>query len=101
MQNQAYRDKDASLDALKDKVIAVLGHGVQGRPQALCMRDSGLNVIVGTSPRDRYADWDKAEKDGFEVLPFAEATQAADVVHVLLADPAQPEVHAASIHQNL
>lgn len=101
MQNQIYHDEDVNLDVLKDKVIAVLGYGIQGGPQALCMRDSGLNVIVGAGPRERFADWDKAKKDGFKVFPFAEAVRAADVVHILLADPAQPEVYAASIHQNL
>ena len=97
MLNQIYRDQDVNLDVLKNKTIAVLGYGIQGGPQALCMRDSGLKVIVGAGPRDRFADWDKAEKDGFEVMSFAEATRAADVVHVLLADPAQPEVYTASL----
>lgn len=101
MQNQVYRDQEVSLDVLKNKTIAVLGYGIQGGPQALCMRDSGLKVIVGAGPRERFGDWDKAEKDGFSVMTFADATRAADVVHVLLADPAQPEVYAASIHQNL
>ncbi|UCF59541.1 MAG: hypothetical protein JSV15_00945 [Candidatus Bathyarchaeota archaeon] len=53
---------------MKDKVVAVLGYGIQGGPQALCMRDSGINVIVGTGPRDQFNDWDNAEKDGFKVL---------------------------------
>jgi ketol-acid reductoisomerase len=44
---KVYRDEDVSLEVLKNKVIAVLGYGIQGGPQALCMRDSGLNVIVG------------------------------------------------------
>jgi len=101
MENQVFRDEDVSLDILKDKVIAVLGYGIQGGPQALCMRDSGLNVIVGAGPRDRFDDWDNAEKDGFEVMSIAEATHKADVVHVLLADPAQPAVFRESIAKNL
>ncbi len=101
MENKVYRDEDVSLDVLKDKVIAVLGYGIQGGPQALCFRDSGLNVIVGAGPRDRFPDWDKAAADGFEVMTIAEATKRADVVHVLLADPAQPPVYRASIHANL
>ncbi len=101
MLNQVYRDEDVSLGPLKNKVIAVLGYGIQGGPQALCMRDSGLNVIVGAGPRDRFSDWNKAEKDGFEVFDFAEATRRADVIHVLLADPAQPEIYRASIHNYL
>ena len=65
------------------------------------MRDSGLNVIVGAGPRERFPDWDRAVNDGFEVYDFAEATRRADVVHVLLADPAQPSVYREFIHQNL
>ena len=61
MLNQVYRDEDVSLDVLQGKTIAVLGYGIQGGPQALCMRDSGLKVIVGAGPRDRFPDWDKAE----------------------------------------
>jgi ketol-acid reductoisomerase len=101
MENKVYRDEDVSLDVLKDKVIAVLGYGIQGGPQALCLRDSGLNVIVGAGPRDRFPDWDNAEADGFEVMTIAEATSRADVVHVLLADPAQPAVYDRSIRDNL
>ena len=101
MKNDVYRDKDVSLDILKDKVIAVMGYGIQGGPQALCLRDSGLNVIVGAGPRDQFSDWDKAEADGFEVMSFDEATKAADVVHMLLADPAQPSVYKASIGKHL
>lgn len=101
MLNQVYRDEDVSLDVLQGKTIAVLGYGIQGGPQALCMRDSGLKVIVGAGPRDRFPDWDNAEKDGFEVFDFAEATRRADVVHVLLADPAQPSVYREFIHKNL
>lgn len=101
MENQVYRDGDVSLDILKDKVIAVLGYGIQGGPQALCMRDSGLNVIIGAGPRDIHPDWDNAEKDGFKVYSIEEATLKADVVHVLLADPAQPSVYRDSIRKNL
>jgi ketol-acid reductoisomerase len=101
MENQVYRDADVSLDILKDKVIAVLGYGIQGGPQALCMRDSGLNVIVGAGSRDHHPDWDNAEKDGFKVYSIEEATRKADVIHVLLADPAQPSVYRDSIRQNL
>jgi hypothetical protein len=38
LQNQVFRYNDVNLDILKDKVIAVLGYGIQGGPQALCMR---------------------------------------------------------------
>lgn len=101
MENRVFRDGDVKLDILKDKVIAILGYGIQGGPQALCLRDSGLNVIVGAGDREIHPDWDKAVEDGFEVMTFEEATQRADLVHILLADPAQPEVYKKSIHKHL
>jgi ketol-acid reductoisomerase len=99
--NQIIRDEEIGLEALAGKVVAVIGYGVQGGPQSLCMRDSGLQVIVGAGDRRRFADWARAEADGFTVMSIADAVAAADVVHVLLADPAQPAVYQDAIHGNL
>ncbi len=41
-------DKDADLSVLNGKTVAVIGYGSQGSAQALCMRDSGVNVIIGS-----------------------------------------------------
>ncbi|MGB5843772.1 MAG: hypothetical protein WBG94_04950, partial [Anaerolineales bacterium] len=101
MLNQVYRDEDVDLGVLKGKTVAVLGYGIQGGPQALCLRESGVNVIVGAGPRDLFPDWDNALEDGFDVYTIDEATRKADVVHVLLADPAQPTVYRELIHKNL
>jgi ketol-acid reductoisomerase len=64
------------------------------------MRDSGLNVIVGAGDRHRYSNWNVAEADGFTVMSIAQAVAAADIVHVLLPDPAQPSVYWESIRGN-
>ena len=97
MMNQVFRDDDVTLTVLRDKVIAVLGYGIQGRAWALNLRDSGLNVTVGDESRT-----DKnAEDDGWKVHTFAEATHAADVVCLLVADPAQPAVYEESVAANL
>ena len=85
MENKVYRDEDVSLDVLKDKVIAVLGYGIQGGPQAQCFRDCDLNVIVGAGPQDRFPDWDNAAADGFEVMSIAEATKRGDVARFFSA----------------
>ena len=53
-------DKDADLSVLKGKTVAVIGYGNQGSAQALCMRDSGINVIVGSI---KDASYDKAVAD--------------------------------------
>ena len=45
-----YWEKDANPKALAGKRIAVLGYGSQGRAQALNLRDSGLDVVLGQRP---------------------------------------------------
>ena len=45
---RVYYDRDADLDLLKAKKVAVIGYGSQGRAHALNLRDSGVaNVAVG------------------------------------------------------
>ncbi|MCL4395973.1 MAG: ketol-acid reductoisomerase [Chloroflexi bacterium] len=99
MKNQVYRDADVQLGVLKDKVIAVVGYGIQGQPQAMCLRDSGLNVVVGATEASN--GWNRAKSDGFNVMSIAQAAKAADVLHYLVADPAQPSVYKESIQGNL
>ncbi|MFA7185908.1 MAG: ketol-acid reductoisomerase [Victivallales bacterium] len=80
-------DKDADLSVLNGKTVAVIGYGSQGSAQALCMRDSGVNVIIGSI---KDASFDKAIEDGFEVMDIASAAAKADIIHILLPD----EFHA-------
>ncbi len=54
-----YYDKDANLDLLRDKQIAVIGYGSQGFAQANNLKDSGCKVTVGL--RTDSASWEKAE----------------------------------------
>lgn len=86
-----YYDADADLNLVKDKCIAILGYGNQGRSQALNMRDSGVkNVIVGNRKDESY---DQAVEDGFPVYTIEEATAKADIIFVLLPDEACPEIY--------
>ncbi len=101
MDNKVYRDKDVNLEVLEDKTIAVIGYGSQGNAQAHNFRESGVDVIVGAGPKDQFPDWEKAENDGFDVMLIPEAVEKADIVHVCLADPAQPGVYREQIHANL
>ncbi len=84
-----YTDQDASLAPLHGKTIAVIGYGSQGRAQALNLRDSGLEVIIGLRPGK---SWDLAKKEGFSVYRVDEAVKQADVVMMLIPDMVQPEV---------
>jgi ketol-acid reductoisomerase len=90
-------DEDADLSLLDGK-IAVIGYGNQGRAQAQNVRDSGLEVIIG-SIRDGF--WDIAESDGFTVMDIPEAVEKARFVLLLVPDELQPQVYEQSIKSHL
>ena len=63
---EVYYDKDAKLDLIKDKTIAVIGFGSQGHAHANNLKDSGMQVIIGL--REGSSSADKAKGAGFEVM---------------------------------
>lgn len=95
---EIYYDKDVDLSILRNKIIAIIGYGNQGRAHALNIRDSGLKVIVGNID-DEYGD--KAKKDGFEVYAIDRASALADVVFILLPDEIQPEIYEKYVQNKL
>jgi ketol-acid reductoisomerase len=90
---------DANPDALKRKTIAVFGYGSQGHAQALNLRESGYNVIIGLDPTRGTAQ--RAREDGFEVIAPAEAAKRADYLQILTPDETQGELYAESIRPYL
>lgn len=82
-----YTDEESSLEPLEGKTIAILGYGNQGRAQALNLRDSGLNVVVGNR-QDGYLD--QALADGFETMSISEAAVRGDFLFMLTTDESQP-----------
>ena len=94
-----YYENDADLSHLKGKTIAILGYGSQGHAQAQNLRDSGCDVIIGQRPGS--ANYDLAVSHGFDPKPIAEATQAADVINVLLPDEVQADIYREHIGPNL
>ncbi len=87
---KVYHEKDIDDKALKGKTVAVIGYGSQGRAQALNMKDSGVDVVVGLRPGGK--SWDRAKADGVKVMTVLEAAQKGDVVLMLVPDMAQPTV---------
>ena len=94
-----YHDHDADLKVLDGKKVAVLGYGAQGRAQALCFHDSGIDVTVGV--RKDGKSWNKAKEDGLKVAEFADAVKGADVVMILLPDEIQPDIYRDYVAPNL
>jgi ketol-acid reductoisomerase len=94
-----YYDKDADLNLLKNKVIAIIGYGSQGHAQAQNLRDSGLNVVVGEL--EGTPNYKQAVKDGFQPVSAEEAAQKADVIQMLVPDHVQAAVYRNDVVQNL
>lgn len=94
-----YYDRDADLELLKGRKIAIIGYGSQGHAHALNLRDSGLEVVVGLREESRSAA--RAREAGLEVLPTAEAAKVGEVVMILVPDQNQREVYYQEIRPNL
>ncbi|MDH4130097.1 MAG: ketol-acid reductoisomerase [Spirochaetota bacterium] len=94
-----YYDKDADINILKDKKIAILGFGSQGHAHALNLKDSGLNVIIGL--KKGSSSIKKAESQGFSVFSVSEATKQSDIIMILIPDELQRQVYEEDIKQNL
>ncbi len=96
---EIYYDRDANLDVLKDKTIAIIGYGNQGNAQSNNMRDSGCNVIIGNVRDDPF--WKQAVEDGFDVYEISEAAKRGDIVHILIPDEFQAQVYQEQIADSM
>ena len=96
---KVYYEKDADLDILKGKKIAVIGYGAQGHAHAQNLKDSGLDVVVGLRPASEKAK--QAKADGLTILPIADAVKSADIIMILIPDEVQGDVYKESIKPNL
>ena len=94
-----YKDKNASLKYLKGKTISILGYGSQGKAQALNLKDSGLEVIIGLPPKSK--DRKIAVKDGFKVFSPEDAVKKGEIISVLAPDHKHKELYEQSIKKNL
>ena len=90
-----YYDKDADFKIFKNKTIAIIGYGIQGRGQALNLRDSGVKVIVAQRPGG--PNYDLAKKDGFKPISASEAATQGDLIILLAQDTLQAQIYRESI----
>jgi ketol-acid reductoisomerase len=94
-----YYEKDANLELLKKRKVAVLGYGSQGHAHALNLKESGASVVVGLYNGSK--SWEKAEKDGFKVLTAADAVAESDLVVMLVPDEKQKVLYETAVKENL
>lgn len=96
---QIYYEKDADLEHLKGKKIAVLGYGSQGHAHALNLRDSGMDVVVGLREGSKFRT--EATDEGIGVATVGDACKEADVIMVLIPDHIQSVTYHNEIKSGL
>ncbi|PJA26293.1 MAG: ketol-acid reductoisomerase [candidate division Zixibacteria bacterium CG_4_9_14_3_um_filter_46_8] len=97
-QPRVYYERDADLTCFNGKTVAVIGFGSQGQAQAMNLRDSGIDVILGLpSSHSRR----KARQAGFKAYSTARATAMGDIISFLFPDQKHQEVFETDIAPNL
>ena len=97
---RVYYDSDADLNLIKNKKVAVIGYGSQGRAHTLNLKDSGITQIaVGLRAGSPSAA--KAEADGIQVMSVAEAAGWADVMMMATPDELQADIYRKDIEPNI
>jgi ketol-acid reductoisomerase len=97
---RVYYDRDADLNLIKGKKIAVIGYGSQGHAHALNLRDSGVKE-VGVGLRKGSGSAKKAEAEKFKVGEVAEIAKWADVVMMLTPDELQGDIYRDHLAANM
>jgi ketol-acid reductoisomerase len=96
---RVYYDRDADLNLIKGKKVAIIGYGSQGHAHALNLHESGVDVMVGLRPDSSSRE--AAEEAGLTVGTVAEAVKGAQVVAFLLPDQVQKRVYEEDVAPNL
>ncbi|GKX34884.1 MAG: ketol-acid reductoisomerase (NADP(+)) [Rhizobiaceae bacterium MnEN-MB40S] len=97
---RVYYDRDADLNLIKSKKVAIIGYGSQGRAHALNLKDSGVpNIVIAL--REGSATAKKAEADGFEVKSVADAAAWADLMMMATPDELQADIYKEHIAPNI
>ena len=93
-----FYEKDADVDLIKSKKVAIFGYGSQGHAHALNLKDSGVKDIV-VALREGSSSASKAESKGLKVMNLSDAAEWADVVMILTPDELQAEIYKNHIEQ--
>jgi ketol-acid reductoisomerase len=95
-----FYEKDAEVDLIKSKKVAIFGFGSQGHAHALNLKDSGVNDVV-VALREGSSSKKKAESQGLRVMSLSDAAEWADVVMILTPDELQAQIYKNHIEQRV
>jgi len=99
MPAKIYTEKDADLNVLKGKTVAVIGFGSQGHAHALNLKESGIDVIIGLYKGSKSIA--VARKLKFKVYDNAQAVKKADVIMFAVPDLKIPAVYEKDVLPHL
>jgi ketol-acid reductoisomerase len=97
---RVYYDRDADINLIKSKKVAIVGYGSQGHAHTLNLRDSGVKDVA-VALRKGSASAQKAEKEGIKVMEVAEAAKWADVIMMLTPDELQADIYRDHLAPNM
>jgi ketol-acid reductoisomerase len=97
---RVYYDRDADINLIKSKKVAVVGYGSQGHAHVLNLKDSGIKDVV-VALRKGSASAKKAEDAGVKVMDVADAAKWADVIMVLVPDELQADMYKEHLAPNM
>jgi ketol-acid reductoisomerase len=97
---RVYYDRDADLNLIKGKKVAIIGYGSQGHAHALNLRDSGVKDVAVVL-RKGSAGVKKAEGEKLKVMEVAEAAKWADVMMMLTPDELQADIYRDHMHAHM
>src|SRR5436309_686025 len=97
---RVYYDRDADLNLVKGKKVAIIGYGSQGHAHALNLRDSGVKEVT-VALRKGSASAKKAESVQLPVMEVAEAAKWADVIMMLTPDELQADIYKDHLAANM
>ncbi|NKB59441.1 MAG: ketol-acid reductoisomerase [Alphaproteobacteria bacterium] len=97
---RVYYDRDADVNLVKGKKVAIVGYGSQGHAHAMNLRDSGVKEVT-VALREGSGSAKKAEGAGFQVMSPTEAAKWADIVMVLAPDEIQRDLYADELGPNM
>jgi ketol-acid reductoisomerase len=92
---ELFYDKQADLERLKNKPVAVIGYGSQGHAHAMNLKESGLDVRVGLYAGSK--SWGKVEAAGLAVRTVSDAARESQVIMILTPDIGQGELYREHI----
>ena len=97
---RVYYDRDADLNLVKGKKVAIIGYGSQGHAHALNLRDSGVKEVA-VALRKGSSGINKAEAEKFKVFEVAEAAKWADVMMMATPDELQADIWKNELKDNM